>query len=267
MNRLLADRMMQETKAFLLLRGYRNRPPADMEQLHDMIIRLSQILIDFPDISELDMNPVLIKGGNAIAVDARILVSPAGIVSPKHLVISPYPEEYELHKTVGDNLPIFVRPVKPEDAPLFTDLFRILSPRSIYYRFFTPIRELRPEMLARFTQIDYDREIALVAVDEAAANERILGVARIIGDPDGKSGEFSVVVGDPWHGKGIGAVLLQKCLDIARSRGFETVMGFVLRENVNMLALGRKLGFKMEKHLEDGEYELRLKFKQPGNGA
>jgi acetyltransferase len=256
MNRHLANRLMQETKVFSLLKGYRNRKPADIEQLEEMIIRLSQLLIDFPDICELDMNPLLIKDGTAVAVDARILVSEIDTPSPKHLVISPYPAEYEAQITVEGGIRIFVRPVKPEDAPLFIDLFKIMSPTSIYYRFFTPLKELKPEMLARFTQIDYDREIALVAVDEDTAGERILGVARIIGDPDGKNGEFAVVVGDPWHGKGIGAALLQKCLDIARSKSYETITGCVLRENTKMLALGKKLGFKITTHYDAGECEL-----------
>jgi len=256
MNRLLAHRLMQETKAYQLLKGYRNRRPADLEQLEEIIIRLSQLLIDQPDIAELDMNPVLIKDGQALAVDARILVSNTGETSPQHLVISPYPEEYESHQTVKEDLKLFVRPVKPEDAPLFIDLFKSMSPTSIYYRFFAPVKELKPEMLARFTQIDYDREIALVAIRENEGQEKLLGVARIIGDPDGKFGEFAVAVGDPWHGQGIGAVLLQRCLDIAKTRGFKTVMGCVLRENKGMLALGKKLGFKVEKHSDIGECEL-----------
>ena len=207
---------MQETKAYALLKGYRNHPPADLQTLEEMIIRLSQLLIDQPDIFELDMNPVLIKDGQALAVDARILVSSSEIASPAHLVISPYPEEYESLETVKGNLTIFVRPVKPEDAPLFIDLFNNMSATSIYYRFFAPIKALKTEMLARFTQIDYDREIAMVAIQEKGSQEKLLGVARIVGDPDGEFGEFSVVVGDPWHGKGIGAVLLKKCLDIAK---------------------------------------------------
>ena len=256
MNRLLAHRLMQETKAYSLLKGYRNRQPADLEQLEEMIIRLSQILIDLPDISELDMNPVLIKNGRAVAVDARILVSSLDVRSPGHLVISPYPEEHESHEMTKENIQIFVRSVKPEDAPLFIDLFKILSPTTIYYRFFAPVKELKPEMLARFTQIDYDREIALVAIQDNAGSDRLIGVARIIGEPDGKHGEFAVVVGDPWHGKGIGAVLLKKCLDIAKSRGFEIITGCVLRENKNMLGLAKKLGFKVEKHSSAGECEL-----------
>ena len=256
MNRLLARRLMQQTKAYTLLKGYRNRPAADMEQLEEMIIRLSQLLIDFPEIAELDMNPVLIKEGKAIAVDARILVSPLDTPSSLHLVISPYPEEEESHMVSVDGDRIFVRPVKPEDAPLFQELFKVLSPTSIYYRFFGMLKELNPEMLARFTQTDYDREVALVAMDEDSETDRMLGVARIIGEPDGKKGEFSVLVGDAWQGKGIGSNLLKKCLSIAKKRGFKTVHGIVLNENRNMIALGKKLGFKAKREPESGDNEL-----------
>ncbi|QTA80773.1 putative acetyl-CoA synthetase [Desulfonema limicola] len=253
MNRLLARRLMQQTKAYTLLQGYRNRQAADMEQLEEMIIRLSQLLIDFPEIEELDMNPVLIKDGNPVAVDARILVSPIDTPSSLHLVIGPYPEDEESHMVCADGHHIFIRPVKPEDALLFKELFKILSPTTIYYRFFGVLKELQPEMLARFTQIDYDREIALVAIDEDSESDRMLGVARIIGDPDGKTGEFAVLVGDEWQGRGIGSNLLEKCLSIAEKRGFETVSGIVLKENRNMLAMGKKLGFEIKLDIESGD--------------
>jgi acetyltransferase len=260
MNRLLARRLMQETKAYSLLQGYRNRLAADMERLEEMIIRLSELLIDLPEIAELDMNPVLIKDGNPVAVDARILISPLEVPSSLHLVIGPYPEEDESHMVSVDGRRIFIRPVKPEDAPLFTALFKVLSPTTIYYRFFGMLKELKPEMLARFTQIDYDREVALVAIDEDSETDRMLGVARIIGDPDGKTGEFAVLVGDAWQGKGIGSNLLEKCLSIAEKRGFKTVHGIVLHENKNMLALGKKLGFDIKRDPDCGDNELVIHF-------
>ena len=256
LNRLLARRMMQQTRAWTLLQGYRNRPPADMEQLEEMIIRLSQLLIDFPQIAELDMNPVMIKDGKAVAVDARILVSEPERPYPLHLVISPYSAEDESHLVTEEGSRLFVRPVRPEDAPLFQRFFKVLSPGTIYYRFFSHVNELSPNMLARFTQIDYDREIALVALDDAPEVEQMLGVARIIGDPDGKEGEFAIVVGDPWHGKGIGSSLLEKCLAIAKKRGFQRVHGSVLRENPSMRALGKKLGFQLKAGADAGEFEL-----------
>lgn len=256
MNRLLALRLMQETKVYTLLKGYRNRPAADMEKLEEMIIRLSQLLIDFPEIAELDMNPVLIKDGSPVAVDARIRISPTDVPSSLHLVIGPYPEADESHMLSADGHKIFIRPVKPEDAPLFTALFKTLTPTTIYYRFFGMLKGLNPEMLARFTQIDYDREIALVALDEEAQTDSMLGVARIIGEPDGKTGEFSVLVGDAWQGKGIGSSLLEKCLAIAEKQGFKTVHGIVLGENRNMLALGKKLGFEIGRDPDSSDNNL-----------
>lgn len=263
MNRLLARRMMQQTKAAALLQGYRNRPPADFELLEEMILRLSQLLVDHPQVAELDLNPVLIKNGSPVVVDSRLLVSPVDVPATLHLVISPYPEEYEYRMVTGAGIGIFIRPVKPEDAPLFIDMFKVLSQTTIYYRFFGVLKELPPEMLARFTQIDYDREIALVAIDEAAETERMLGVARVIGDPDGTEGEFAVLVGDPWQGKGIGAGLLRRCMLIAAKRGFQNIHGVVLKENTYMLALGRKLGFMISKDEDSGEYELRFNFDRP----
>ena len=263
MNRLLARRMMQETKVHTLLQGYRNRPAADLELLEEMIMRLAQLLIDFPRISELDMNPVLIKDGRPLVVDVRLLVAPIAVLSPLHLVISPYPGENEFRITTRGGLPLFIRPVKPEDAPIYVNLFKELSPTSIYYRFFGVLKELRPEMLARFTQIDYDREIALVAIDADAKEERMLGVARIIGDPDGRDGEFAVLVGDAWQGKGVGAGLLQKLLLIAEKRGFKNIHGIVLKENRNMVALGMKMGFMVRMDQDSGEYELRITFGPP----
>lgn len=264
MNRLLARRLMQETKAYTLLQGYRNRPAAHMEKLEEMLVRLSQLLIDFPEIAELDMNPVLIKDGIPVAVDARILISPHDMPSSLHLVIGPYPEEDESYIIGADGHRLLVRPVKPEDAPLFTALFKTLSPTTIYYRFFSVIKELKPDMLARFTQIDYDREIALVAIDEDSQSDSMLGVARIIGDPDRKTGEFAVLVGDAWQGKGIGSKLLEKCLSIAERQGFKTIHGVVLKENKNMIALGKKLGFEIKRDSDSGDNRLVIHFGQCG---
>jgi acetyltransferase len=256
LNRLLARRMMQQTRAWTLLQGYRNRLPADMERFEEMIIRLSQLLIDFPQIAELDMNPVMVKDGKAVAVDARILVSEPVHPYPLHLVISPYPAEDESHLVIEEVARLLIRPVRPEDAPLFQHFFKVLSPETIYFRFFSHVKELSPQMLARFTQIDYDREIALVALEDHPEAERMLGVARITGDPDGKQGEFAVVVGDPWHGKGIGSNLLEKCLAIAEKRGFQRVHGVVLHTNQSMLALGKKLGFQVKTRPDAEELEL-----------
>jgi len=258
LNRSLARKLMESTRAYSLLKGYRNKPGANLALLEEMIIRLSQLLEDFPEIIELDMNPVIVNEGRPIAADARVILRPAEVSAPLHLVISPYPTQYEYREVVKDGLAVFIRPIKPEDAPALLDLFHTLSPTSVYYRFFSPMKSLSTSMLARFTQIDYDREIALVALQEERPEGKMLGVARVIGDPDGKKAEFAVMVGDPWQGKGVGAKLLEKCLQIAKRRGIETVWGIVLRENTQMLALGRKLGFEASRTEEPGELELTI---------
>jgi acetyltransferase len=258
LNRSLARRLMESTQVYSILQGYRNKPGVNLELLEEMVIRLSQLVENFPEIVELDMNPIIVHEGRPCAVDARVILKPSEVPAPFHLVISPYPEQYEFQTVVKDGLAVFIRPIKPEDAPLLVDLFNTLSPTSIYHRFFSPMKTLPHSMLARFTQIDYDREIALVALEEGKQSERILGVARVIGDPDVKKAEFAVLVGDPWQGRGVGAELLQKCLGIAKERGIETVVGIVLRENTQMLALARKLGFNVFRSDEPGELQLTI---------
>lgn len=258
LNRLLARRLMEETKVYHLLKGYRNRPAVDLALLEEIIIRLSQLVIDFSEISELDINPLIINENRAFAVDARIMLTPQFKPSPAHLVISPYPGQYEAHCVTRDGDAIFVRPIRPEDAPLMTALFETLSQQSIYRRFFTPMKTLPHTMLARFTQIDYDREIALVALSRANGPEELLGVARVINAPNQKDAEFAILMGDKWHGRGIGAELLKRCLDISKARGLKTVHGVVLAENTQMLALGRKLGFAIKRGADATEFELTI---------
>ncbi|MGD8801382.1 MAG: GNAT family N-acetyltransferase [Desulfobacterales bacterium] len=192
------------------------------------------------------------------AVDARVIVKPAETTSPHHLVISPYPEQYEYHEVLTNGCRIFIRPIKPEDAPLLVDLFNALSSMSRYHRFFSPMKALPQHMLVRFTQIDYDREMALVALDERQHAERMLGVARVIGKPDGREGEFAVVVGDAWQGKGVGAELLKRCLHVVQERGMQKVWGTALRENVQMVKLARKLGFQVSFSADANVYEMTI---------
>jgi len=262
LNRLLIRRLMEETRVFKLLHGYRNRPPADMAALELMLLRLSQLVVDIPEIAELDMNPVIVKNGDPLAVDARILLRPSPRPTPLHLVISPYPADYELCTTTKTGLRILIRPIQPEDAELFAELFKTLSPTSVYYRFFRHMKMLTPEMLAMLTQIDYDREMALVAVEQSGSREKMLGVARIITDPDGKKAEFSIMIGDPWQGRGVGAQLLLNLLKVARQKSVEKVWGTVLQENIHMQRLGKKVGFAVKFNSEEGAYDLTIDLAQ-----
>ena len=259
LNRLLARQLMKKTRIYELLKGFENYPPCNLPFLEEILIRLAQMVTDLPEIEEIDINPMIVTPNDAYATNPRILLSSAKAPAPHHLVISPYPNQYET-RTVREGIgELFIRPIRPEDAPLLVELFKSLSQQSVYFRFFGPLKMLSSGMLARFTQIDYDREIALVALLGTESNEKMLGVARVITDIyNRKNAEFSVVVGDPWHGKGIGAELLKRCLSISKERGIENVQGIVLPENTQMLALGKKLGFTIKKIVGESEYKLNI---------
>jgi len=258
LNRLLANRLMQGTRTSSLLQDRHSGPGADIKRLEEILVCLSHLLADFPEIAELDMNPVILDSNHPCALDARVVVKAADATAPHHLVISPYPGRYEYPGVTAEDLRLFIRPIKPEDAPMLLDLFDAMSSTSRYYRFFTPMKSLPHDMLVRFTQIDYDREMALVALDENQNAKRILGVARVIGKPDGQEGEFAVVVGDPWQGKGVGAELLKRCLRVVQERGMQTVWGTALRENRQMLKLARKLGFEVSFSADANVYEMTI---------
>ncbi len=258
LNRTLARRLIEKTKAYKILKGYRNMPAADMSLIEGLLICLSHLLVDFPEIAELDMNPVLVKDGKLVAVDARVLIRKSEVAAPHHLVISSYPEQYESKETTTHGLQIFIRPIKPEDAPLLMELFENLSPESRYHRFFSPMKALSRDFLVRFTQIDYDRHIGLVALAREDHEEKMLGVARVIMESDPRNAEFSVAVGDRWQGKGVGRRLLERCLDAGRDYGIETVQGYVLAENRQMLKLGQELGFQISRNEGENTYHLTI---------
>ncbi|MDY6825301.1 MAG: bifunctional acetate--CoA ligase family protein/GNAT family N-acetyltransferase [Thermodesulfobacteriota bacterium] len=260
LNRLLARQMMSETRIYQALKGFRNRPAADMVRLEEIMIRLSQLVTDFSEIQEIDINPLLVTAYAIVAADARVSVKPAEKKTPHHLVISPYPNQLEETVFLEDAGQLMVRPIRPEDAPMVVDLFNSLSPQSIYNRFFSPMKTLPHDMLARFTQIDYDRQVALVAVLREGEQDRLIGIARVIPEYNMKNAEFAVLVDDQWHGKGVGATLLERCLDLARQLEIEKVYGTVLADNTKMLALGKKLGFTIKRVPGADTYELSLCF-------
>lgn len=261
-NRHLAGLFIRETRISEFLGGFRNLPSVCMELLEEILMRVSQLVTDIEHIAELDINPLFLGDSWASVVKARVIVRFSSTPPPLHLIISPYPNEFE-NKVFREGFgELLIRPIRPEDAPLLLSLYESLSPRSIYMRFFTPLKSFQHSMLVRFTQIDYDREIALVAIQEIEGTEKMLGVARVILDIKQRHGEFAVIVSDACQGKGIGAELLSQCLSIAKGRGIESVMGVVMTENTQMLALGRKLGFKITRIPDASEYELTINFKE-----
>ena len=247
LNEYLSREMIEATRASRFLKRFRNLPEADIEQLTDVLQRISEIACELPEVQELDINPLLVDEDGVIAVDARIAVArpKASTEHYGHMAIHPYPPELETTWQLPDGTDVQVRPIRPEDAEIEQDFVQNLSPESRYFRFMQSMDKLTPMMLARFTQIDYDREMALVAViNEHTPDARILGVVRYVSNPDKQSCEFALTVADEWQQKGIGRQLMQRLMTVARDRGIEIMQGDVLSNNSKMLRLCERLGFR-----------------------
>jgi acetyltransferase len=251
LNDLLATALMGRTRVFKLLQGYRGQPAADLAAIATVLIRVAQLAADHPEIRELDINPLLADAQGVIAVDARLHVAPAAKPGAARLAISPYPHELESRETLKDGAVLLLRPVRPEDEPVLRDLAEHMNPDDLRLRFFTPMKGLPHALAARLSQIDYDREMALVA--RRAEDGTALGVARFSADPDNRRAEFAVALRSDWKGKGLGYLLMTRLLDIARRRGIAEIVGDVLHENEPMLTLAKSLGFALASHPEDPE--------------
>lgn len=255
LNRLLAKRLIEQTKVSKVLRGYRNIPPADLTMLEEVLVRLSQLLIDFPQIVELDINPLLSCSQGALALDARVVVEPTSQVSPQHLCIRPYPAQYESRERTSGGLEVFLRPIKPEDGPAMIRLFNALSPVTIFQRFGRVLRTMPPDLLARHTQIDYDREMALVVFPEAS--KEIAAVGRIVERPGVDEADMGMTVADAWQGRGLGELLFKHLLDIAKERKLVRVSGVISPENSSMLSMVSKYGAQLSE-MPDGNFQAVL---------
>ncbi|MBM4284120.1 MAG: GNAT family N-acetyltransferase [Deltaproteobacteria bacterium] len=245
LNLLLARRLMERTRVYRILQGYRNIPPANLDELAGILVRLSQLVTDFPEIVELDINPLLISNGRPVCVDARIRLEPSELPAPRHLIIAPYPNQYESDWLLRDGTPVLLRPMRPEDEPLVKELLENCSDQTLYFRYFHLIKSFPHSFLIRFTQNDYDREIGLAAFGIPPGPEVMMGVGRLVMAPDRSTAEFAVIVADPWHGKGLGAKLISRVIEIARDNGVKSLWGEVLAENMPMLGLMKKTGFTL----------------------
>ncbi len=251
---MLAEAALSRTRVDRLLRGYRDRAPADRGAVGEAMVHLSQLIADVDEIAELDINPLLVDASGVIALDARIVVRRpvAGQERAARLAIRPYPVELETEIEHGGET-LRIRPIRPEDEGLLSSFTRNLTPEDIRLRFFGPLRELSHEMAARLTQIDYDREMAFLLLD----GKELLGVGRLAADPGFEQAEFALVVGSNRQRRGYGELLLRHVLDYAKSRGIQRVIGHVLRENRKMLKLSERLGFKREAGAAGGS-DLRV---------
>ncbi len=246
LNLLLARRLMERTRIYKILKGYRNIPPANLDLFEEVLVRLSQLVADFPEILELDINPLLVSNGRPVGVDARILLEPSTVPAPRHLIIAPYPNQYESDWLLEDGTPLLLRPMKPEDESLVSEFLSNCSEDTIYFRYFQLIKKWTHEMLIRFTQNDYDRELGLMAISQPPGPEVMLGVSRLVMAADRSTAEFAVIVADPWQGKGLGEKLIERVIEIARDNGVKMLWGEVLAANLPMLGLVKKIGFTIK---------------------
>jgi acetyltransferase len=255
LNLKLAHDLLSRTRVYRELQGYRDRAAVDLNGLALTVVKVSQLVADLDEVIELDINPLLADAEGVIALDARIRVAPlpAKIARGQRLAIRPYPKALEREESLPAIGPAILRPVRPEDEAAFIRLFERLSPEDVRLRFFAPLREVPRAQLARLTQIDYDREMALV-LEARSGRERdeILGVVRIAADPDNQRAEFAVTVRSDFKGHGLGTLLLRRMLDYAKERGIGEVFGDILAENTLMIALCRDLGFSLSQLPESG---------------
>src|SRR5512134_3298995 len=246
LNAFLAREMIARTRVSRMLDAFRGAPAVEIDKLIEVLLRVSELACEIPAVRELDINPLLADEHGVIALDARVVVSDGPLVADatfSHLAIHPYPRALarEIKLKSGDTVQL--RPIRPEDAEAERRFISRLSARSSYLRFHAPIRELTMERLVRYTQIDYDREMAFVAIDAGAEHEEIRGIVRYIRNPDGATAEFGVIVEDGWQGRGLGHTLMQALEDTARARGLTELIGLVLRENEEMGLLMRRRGY------------------------
>ncbi len=260
LNQVLARRMMEETRIFKYLENI----PAyqgTLRYLEEILVKFSRLIVDFHQIKEVDINPFVVSEKAGFALDAGILLDeetfnePVGnndVLCPPHLSITPYPFQYIKEVTTNNGENITIRPIKSEDEPLIYNLFKNLSEETILFRFCQKLVDIPHEKLVRYCQIDYEREMAFVAVVmDKNANEEIIADVRISLMPDLENAELAILVSDEWQGKGIGAILMQYCIQVAREIGLKSLWMEILKNNNRMLYVGLKNGFKQAYDDED----------------
>jgi acetyltransferase len=252
LNTLLARRLMARTRVWRLLQGYRGQPPAKIEAVTEILIRLGQLATDHPEIRELDINPLLADAAGIIALDARLRVVPAYGPSTTKLAIAPYPQHLETAERLPDGTSLRVRPLRPEDEPMLHDLAAHMSHEDLRLRFFTPVRGLTHSVAARLSQLDYDRELALLAEHDDVA----MGVAHFFADPDNLRAEYAIAVRSDCKRRGVGYLLMKRLIEIAGQRGIGELVGEVLRANEPMLQMCRELGFTIAPEPRDAKVML-----------
>ncbi|WP_027868171.1 bifunctional acetate--CoA ligase family protein/GNAT family N-acetyltransferase [Massilia alkalitolerans] len=260
LNLVLARDLVDRTRVARLLAGYRNRPAANMDAVLATLVQVSRMVADIPEIVELDLNPLLADSRGAVVLDARMrlaLADRSGSTLDR-LAIRPYPRELE--ETIDwQGAPLLLRPIRPEDGPAHLAFFDALTPDDVRYRMFVRVRELQPSQLARFTQIDYDREMAFIATRLTPQGvAETLAVGRVVADPDNITAEFAVTVRSDLKGMGLGKLMMQKLIDYCRARGTREIVGEALPQNSRITGLAKRMGFTVKSTGLEGMREMRL---------
>lgn len=262
LNMALSQRLIEETKIYKLLKGYRGESGVNVEAIQFLLYKVAYLVMDFPQIKELDINPFAVDEHGEIVLDAKVILDEklagAEVKPYSHLVISPYPREYEKNVQLPNNQTVLLRPIKPEDEPMEAEMFKTFSEQTQRFRFFAPIKEVTHEMLIRYTQIDYDREIAIIAELSETGRKKMLGVVRLISDPYNGSAEFAIVLGDPWQKQGLGNEMMNYVLEIAQKRGIKKIYAYVLEENTAMLHMFQERRFATKKEGDLYRVDLNL---------
>ncbi len=264
-NQALARSMIQSTKVSRLLRGFRGKDAVDIAAVEQALVKMGYLLVDFPEILEMDINPLQVRTDGVCALDARIAIEPKDVrkitLPGAHLMISMYPTKYRWEVPL-DGEEVVIRAIKPEDEPLWAEMIESLSPETAEYRFFGPVKEITKSMLVRYCHIDYDREIALAAIRQPKGRKKkmMLGVARLtIETANVEEGEFAIVVRDAYQRKGIGSKLMDALIQAARDRHVREVRGHVLAANPAMTRFAEDLGFDVRPGEEPEIRELVLR--------
>ncbi|MDD4911994.1 MAG: bifunctional acetate--CoA ligase family protein/GNAT family N-acetyltransferase [Sideroxydans sp.] len=253
LNTFLVKELIQDTRIAKMLGAFRNMAPANMEALEDVLLRVSEMVCELPLLKEMDINPLILDETGALAADARIVVEYRQASEDRyaHMAIYPYPTHLVSEWQLADGTDVTIRPIRPEDALMVKQFVHDLSEETKYFRYMNSVQELTEDMLSRFTQLDYSREMALIAVTFEHDKEIQLGVARYAINPDAKSCEFALVVADNITGKGLGQKLMISLMEAARTKGLDVIEGEVLSHNHNMLKLMTRLGFSIKHSTED----------------
>jgi acetyltransferase len=242
----LAHDLIGRTRISRVLRGYRNVPPARLDEIALALVKLAQLRADVPEIHELDINPMLADATCILALDARIAIAAAPVVGGRRrsrFAVRPYPSEWERHIVLGEGWRVFVRPIRPEDEELVRGFLEHVTMNDLRLRFFAPIKDFGHAFVARLTQIDYARAMAFVALDEAT--HELLGGVRLHADANYETAEYAVLLRSDLKGRGLGWQLMQLIIEYAKSEGIRRIEGQVLAENTVMLQMCRDLGFSV----------------------